>query len=503
MLGSLRARLYVAFGIVILITLLAAGLAFFYPLGGYRDQLAASTLRQVALPMYYNLTLFAPEDITARDLLAYLQEAAFLGSGPNPELESQSKIDALLVNRRGQVVRDLAGRSGLEGEQFDLGPESVAASSSEPIEGVHRAKGGREFFYVAVPLPPRFTQGTLGTSFLVLVLPKESAQSVIGDLTPRLLLAGAVGLGAALLAVLVLSGSVYRPLQRVARAAVAVAKGDYREKVPVEGPQEARALAENFNLMTEAVQRSQQTLRDFLANVSHELKTPLTSIRGFSQALRDGTVRGREEEERAARVIEDESRRLLHLVQELLDLSRMQSGQVPMRRAPVQVQELFSHCADVFALRSRETGVKLEVGEAKVPPILADFDRLEQVLGNLLDNAFRHTPAGGTVQMGARGTADRLVEISVADSGQGIPADELGHVFDRFYRGNAAGRGSGLGLAISREIVRAHNGQIWAESSPGAGTRLVFTVPVAGQGAAPRSSAPDRKKGRASRAPGP
>ena len=481
-LRSLRVRLYAAFGVVVLVTLLAAGFAFFFPLGGYRDQLAASTLRQVALPIYYNLTLFAPPDVTGGDLLAYLQRQAFQGSAlPSSGLLNQSKIDALILNPRGQVIRDLTGGSGLTGERFDLGP--AAPSASAPAEGVHRTSDDREFFYVAMPLPPRFSEGAAGASTLVLTLPKENAQSVIGDLTPRLLVAGAIGLGAALLAVLVLSGSVYRPLQRVGRAAVAVAKGDYREKVPVEGPLEARALAENFNRMTEAVQRSQETLRDFLANVSHELKTPLTSIRGFSQALRDGTVRGREDEKRAARVIEDESRRLLHLVQELLDLSRMQAGQVPMHRSPVQVQELFSHCADVFALRSSETGVKLEVEETKVPPILADFDRLEQVLGNLLDNAFQHTPAGGVVRMGARRTANGLVEIGVADSGEGIPAEELDHVFDRFYRGNEAGRGAGLGLAISKQIVRAHGGEIWAESRPGAGTRFVFTMPAADQGA--------------------
>jgi signal transduction histidine kinase len=265
-----------------------------------------------------------------------------------------------------------------------------------------------------------------------------------------------------------------------------VARGNYHEKVPVQGPTEARTLAENFNRMTDAVRSSQQTLRDFLANVSHELKTPLTSIRGFSQALRDGTITEPEGEERAARVIEDESRRLLHLVEELLDLSRIESGQESMTRAPVPVGELFAHCAEVFSLRSQETGVSLEVETGDVPAVLGDFDRLEQVLGNLLDNAFRHTPGGGSVGLSARlssgpaGTAGSAwVELSVADSGEGIPPEELAHVFDRFYKGDTAGRGTGLGLAISREIVRAHGGEIRAESSPGAGTRFVVTLPAA------------------------
>jgi signal transduction histidine kinase len=332
----------------------------------------------------------------------------------------------------------------------------------------------------------------------VVALPKDSAGSVIGDLTPRLLLAALAGLGAAVVVGLVLSRSVYLPLQRVARAAVSVARGNYQEKVPVQGPAEARALAENFNRMTEAVHSSQQTLRDFLANVSHELKTPLTSIRGFSQALRDGTITEQEGQDRAARVIESEARRLLHLVEELLDLSRIESGQQSMNRAPVQVSELFAHCAEVFSLRAQETGVKLEVESGDVPPVLGDFDRLEQVLGNLLDNAFRHTPAGGSVRLSARVSSQRAsaagdawVDLSVADSGEGIPPEELAQVFDRFHKGDralrrgqdAAGRGTGLGLAISREIVRAYGGEIRAESSPRAGTRFVVTLPAAAPGA--------------------
>ena len=474
MLNSLRLRLYAAFGLTIAITLGVAGFAFFFPLGSYREDQAVSTLRQVALPVYYNLTSFGA-DVTARQLAVYLRQQA-----------SQTDIMILVVDSSGRVVRDATPEASLLNETFDLPPRQLPQDFRHLYQGTHHAQDGRELYFVAVPLPPRFAAGPLGASALVLALPKDSAGSVIGDLTPRLLLAGLAGLGVAIVAGLVLSRSVYLPLQRVARAAVSVARGNYQEKVPVQGPTEAHTLAENFNHMTDAVRSSQQTLRDFLANVSHELKTPLTSIRGFSQALGDGTITESEGQERAARVIESESRRLLHLVEELLDLSRIESGQETMKRIPVPVQELFAHCAEVFSLRSQETGVSLEVEAGDVPPVLGDFDRLEQVLGNLLDNAFRHTPAGGSVRLSARlaerrahPSADRWVELSVADSGEGISPEELAQVFDRFYRGDAAGRGAGLGLAISREIVRAHGGEIRAESSPGTGTRFVVTLPAA------------------------
>jgi signal transduction histidine kinase len=488
LLDSLRLRLYAAFGFIIAVTLGVAGFTFFFPLGGYREDLAVSTLREVALPVYYNLTFFSPADVSPRELNLYLQQQS-----------RETDIIVLVVDPGGHVVREAAADPSLLDETFDLGPRRLPGDFRRLYQGTHRTQDGRDLLFVAVPLPPRFAIGPLRASALVLALPKDSAGSIIGDLTPRLLLAGLAGLGVAVVAGLILSRSVYLPLQRVARAAVSVARGDYREKVPVQGPAEARTLAENFNRMTEAVQSSQQTLRDFLANVSHELKTPLTSIRGFSQALRDGTLTDRQGQERAAHVIEDESRRLLHLVEELLDLSRIESGQESMRRAPVPVGEIFAHCAEVFSLRSQETGVSLEVESGDAPPVLGDFDRLEQVLGNLLDNAFRHTPAGGSVRLSARclpareaAGGDARVELSVTDSGEGIPPEELAQVFDRFYKGNAAlrraqdaaGRGAGLGLAISREIVRAHGGEIQAESSPDAGTRFVVTLSAAPSDAA-------------------
>jgi signal transduction histidine kinase len=235
--------------------------------------------------------------------------------------------------------------------------------------------------------------------------------------------------------------------------------------------------------MADSVEASQRTLREFLANVSHELKTPLTSIRGFSQALLDGTMESPEERARAARVIDIESRRVLHLVGELLDLSRIESGQQRMDVADVRVDELLAHLRDVFSLQSDESGVTFEVASA--PPdvaVRADFDRIEQVLGNLIENAFRHTPRGGQIEIGARNVGGDTVDLYVADNGEGIAAEDLPHVFDRFYRSNLSERtpGSGLGLTIAREIVRAHGGTIVATQRPGGGSEFVVSLPRAG-----------------------
>jgi two-component system sensor histidine kinase ResE len=226
-------------------------------------------------------------------------------------------------------------------------------------------------------------------------------------------------------------------------------------------------------------------LRDFLANISHELKTPLTSIRGFSEAMLDGTIDDQEGIERSAKIISDESNRVLRLVQELLDLSRIESGQVSMQQDDVDLRELFDHVGEVFALRSEESGVGLEVGVQGSAHIRGDFDRLEQVMNNLLDNAFRHTPGGGSVKVACRDLQPGTLQVTVSDTGPGIPVTDLPHLFERFYRGEnsngAARKGYGLGLAISREIVRAHGGEIWATSEAGNGTTFVFTLPTAGR----------------------
>jgi signal transduction histidine kinase len=199
----------------------------------------------------------------------------------------------------------------------------------------------------------------------------------------------------------------------------------------------------------------------------------------------DGTIDDREGVERSAKIISDESNRVLRLVQELLDLSRIESGQVSMRQEEVDLRELFEHVGEVFALRAEEAGVRLDVAVQGHARILGDFDRLEQVLNNLLDNALRYTPAGGSVGVGCRDLQPGTLQVTVSDSGPGIPAQDLPHLFERFYRsanqGSTSRKGYGLGLAISREIVRAHGGEIWATSEEGHGTTFVFTLPTAGR----------------------
>jgi signal transduction histidine kinase len=212
--------------------------------------------------------------------------------------------------------------------------------------------------------------------------------------------------------------SLYRPIARLTVATEAMARGQYDQQVPVEGPAELAGLARSFNRMADEVRASRQTTQEFVANVSHELRTPLTSIRGFVEALSDGTVSDEGGRRRSLAVIDAELRRLQRLVAGLLDLSRIESGQASLRREPVELAAVLRQCAEIVAPRAEEAGIALVVeAPADIPPVLGDADRLEQVVANLLDNALRYTPAGGRVRAGRAG---EQVRITVADTGAGI-----------------------------------------------------------------------------------
>ncbi|MBF6600372.1 MAG: HAMP domain-containing histidine kinase [Dehalococcoidia bacterium] len=476
MLKSLRSRVIVSFVLIVCITLATAGAALIARFGGYRDQLTASTLREVAAPIYYNLTLFNAADATAggrarlrNDLTAYLRAQ-----------QRGSRVDVLLIDAQGSVLPESSGSADLLDERFDVeAPPARGPDFGQLPEQKRTTSDGQRILYVTVPMPRSIRLTNAGVSEIIVAAPEATPRAVVRDVAPRLLFAGAIGLGAALIAGAVLWASLYRPMGRVTRGIRAVAGGRYQERVPVSGPTEVRALAEDVNAMADSVQASQATLRQFLANVSHELKTPLTSIRGFAQAMTDGTLETPDERARAVRVIDAESRRVLHMVEELLDLTRIEAGQQRMELAAVDAADLVGQIRDVFAMRATEQAITLDIDLPGQPAVVqADFDRIEQVLGNLVDNAFRHTPAGGRIVVGARPAAGSMVELFVTDTGGGIAPDDVQHVFERFYRSadEASGSGSGLGLAIAREIVRAHGGEMRVTSTPGAGTTFAFTL---------------------------
>ncbi|MEW4370323.1 HAMP domain-containing sensor histidine kinase [Paenibacillus kandeliae] len=229
--------------------------------------------------------------------------------------------------------------------------------------------------------------------------------------------------------------------------------------------------------------RAEKMLRDFVANASHEIRTPLQMIQGYSEALLDGMASSKEETDELVQVIYEESLRMSRLVQDLLDLSRMEAGHMDMGFDEMQLNELMDRMDRKFSVRAKERDLKLDV--ICQPPLLvveADTDRLEQVFTNLLDNAFRHTPSGGHVQVQAMLKGEQ-VEVTFTDTGAGIPQEDLPHIFERFYKADKArvrgeSGGTGLGLAIVRNIIEAHHGTISADSEVGKGTTFTLLLPL-------------------------
>jgi two-component system sensor histidine kinase ResE len=234
--------------------------------------------------------------------------------------------------------------------------------------------------------------------------------------------------------------------------------------------------------MAARVQASQDSQRQFVANVSHELKTPLTSIQGFAQALQDGTAEGPEAAQQAAGIIFDEAGRMHRMVLDLLDLARLDAGTLELQQAPVDLRALLRNAADKLGPQARSAGVAIRVETPDLPAVTGDGDRLAQVFTNLVDNAIKFTPRGGSVVLRAS-AADSGVIVEVEDSGTGIPPDALDRIFDRFFqvdpsRPGGQKHGAGLGLAIVKEILAAHGGKISVRSTLGKGSTFAVFVPT-------------------------
>ncbi len=461
---TLRARLLATYAGLILAVLVAVALGMLAYL--WRNPLAQ---RQAFL----RLSVAADAAVRRLDTLGFAE------GHQRPDLDQV----ALVLRRLGQA---------LEARFLLVAPDSRVVIDTRPEipfqpplgrrwEGMARDAQGRAWLYVNRTLPSGLT--------LVAAAPRPKRLHSLwvlfrDEMIPPLAQAALLALGLALILALALSRWVARPLDRMAEAARALAAGEHR-LIPEEGPAEVQALARAFNEMSRQVQASQQSQRDFVANVSHELKTPLTSIQGFAQAILDGTAEDPQSVQQAARVIHDEAERMHRLVLDLLELARLDAGTADLRHEPVALADLVQAVLERMMPQARQARVTLEAQVWDEITLLGDGDRLAQVLLNLLDNALKHTPAGGrvTVQVRARGA---WAEIRVQDTGEGIPPEVLPRIFERFYQQDQARRGGvGLGLSIAYEIVRAHGGTIEAQSTPGKGSTFVVKLPRVPQTGAP------------------
>jgi signal transduction histidine kinase len=354
------------------------------------------------------------------------------------------------------------------------------------IHGTFRQDGAEWLFsgFVNDPRPRVAQRRDNETSGLITasLRPTQSLQGVLtdfgADLFLPLLQASIIGLLIAFVLAYLISRTIAKPLQSLSQAATAIAHGDLEQKASLDGPHEIRALADAFNYMSEEVRKTQQAQRDFLANVSHDLKTPLTSIQGYSQAIIDGTAK---QPELAAGIIYEESERLTRMVIMLTDLARMQAGHFELNMTQLDVSDVVNAVVHRLNVMANKKNITLTVNAPSLPTIGGDGDRLVQVFNNLVDNAIKYTGEGGRVHVIARDSHDG-VEVVIKDNGIGIPARDLPRIFERFYQVDKARgpkRGTGLGLAITYEILQQHHGKISVQSIEGQGTQFTVWLPYA------------------------
>jgi two-component system OmpR family sensor kinase/two-component system sensor histidine kinase BaeS len=270
---------------------------------------------------------------------------------------------------------------------------------------------------------------------------------------------------------------MFTPLDELFRASERVANGDYSVRVEEKGSPETHSLMRSFNSMAERLQVHDQQRRNMLADLSHELRTPITVIQGNVEGILDGLYPA---DELRLKSILEETQVLSRLVDDLRTLALAESGALYLKREPTNLAELIRDAVSGFEAQIKEKEIKVETTLNGGEDANIDPQRVREVLTNLLSNALRYSSRGGEIQVRlteAGSSPERNVKISIEDNGPGIESAELSHVFERFYKSSDSG-GMGLGLSIAKYLVEAHNGEIWAESEIGKGTKISFTFPA-------------------------
>jgi len=458
---SLRRRLILSYALVVIVCLGIIGIAVSVLVQSYRDRYTMTYLASIAQPIYVQLRLSVSADVASVRQLTGLQEQA-----------TDNNVYILLLDARGNITRQISPDS--EKNEPPIEPVSgLPARFSKAQQGKFETESGETYIYAAQPL------GFEGSSArtLVLAVPRGQPVAIFISLIQPLLYTGIIALAVSIVIALFLARSFYRPVQRITEAAEKIAQGQYDQRIEEAGPKEIRGLAISFNKMSQQVKLGQERLRHFVADVSHQLKSPLTSINGFAQAIIDGTAVDKETRLKSAHIIQEESKKMMRQVDELLELSRMQSGQLRFISEPVDMEDMLKQLRDIFAPRLEEKNLHLKMDIPLLPEIRGDADRLEQVFSNLMDNAIKNSPNGADIQVIAR-KFEHYLEIAIIDAGPGIPPEQIPYVFERFYQAMGVRTGVGLGLAIAREILLAHGGEIRVTSEPGEKTEFIIWLPV-------------------------
>jgi heavy metal sensor kinase len=406
------------------------------------------------------------------------------------ELGNRSDVAVAVLDDKGNILNSTAAMFGDNGITLPELPEGWAslasASDSDPgYQWIFNVPNSARHMAVLIPVTLQASNGTSSVLYLEQVTSLEPADAVLNQVRFYVLLGIVVGTAVGVVAGMLLTRAILRPLDRMVRTAEAIAAGDLdrRLRLPA-GRNEVARLGSAFDHMVDRLGAALEAQRRFVADASHELRTPLTSLEGLSEMLLMGADRGDSRVvQRTVRSMHNELGRLGRLVADLLTLSRIDSTAAPVRAVPTDMCRLINEVSEQLGPMSLNSGVRLQARCEGPAVVNGEPDKLKQVVLNLADNALRYTPQGGEVLLLAvHDPQKRQVLVRVQDTGPGIAPEDLPHIFDRFYRGDPsrarATGNSGLGLAIVHAIVQAHGGTITVESAVGTGSRFTIVLPA-------------------------
>ncbi|MDA8441105.1 MAG: ATP-binding protein [Peptococcaceae bacterium] len=469
---SLFTRLLLSNALIILLTLLILGGVFNYLLQHYLSKSREAQFTKVAKTMSNTILLkqsMQNEDTWTLDSII-------------KQVSQSAATDVVIINAKGQV---LASTNSRIADQTLTNTEVISVLSGTPYD-----KWGGSFLGVpslTVGYPVKDKGQIIGAIFLD--APLKGFQASLFTFRLLILYAALFSLLMSAIVAYILAKSISRPILEMNKSAKALARGKDLNLVNYHGNDEIASLVAMFNRSVREVQntRAQQhkleeQRREFVANVSHEFRAPVTSLQGFLELMQDGIIPEAERPKYFALMLNDTAR-LNRLVNDLLDMARLQAEQVKLKPEALNPIKLAETLLLKLSPQATEHGVSLVKDfPTSVTFVVADKDRLEQILLNLLDNALRYTPAGGNIVLKIQPDHTSTC-FEIQDSGPGIPAADLPHVFERFYKVDKARTpdkgGTGLGLAIVKDLVEAHGGQIEVVSEPGQGAKFTFCIPNA------------------------
>ncbi|NLT20883.1 MAG: cell wall metabolism sensor histidine kinase WalK [Syntrophomonadaceae bacterium] len=460
---SIRIKLWAGMMTLVIIVLILLWLFQIVFLENFYTRMKVNDIKEKTIAVTELLNADKTEDFRDQmDILAY---------------ENSMSIELLDMN--GNIIYE-TNSSGTVGKMHGMMNSlrsqiyEKALTGQESATTMTHPRFGNEFMLIGLPV---YINQEL-TGGLLLSFPLAPVEDTAAILQRQLFYISLILLAAASLLSFLLARTFTRPIVDIEKAAAQMAEGDFSARIDVKQQDEIGQLAKTINYLGQQLSQIDQMRKDLIANVSHELRTPLSLIRGYAETLRDVTGNDEDKRQKQLGVIIEEAERLSRMVDDILNLSRLQSGHFELNKSIFSVRNLAGNVAKRYDLLSkqREVSIIMEMSDEQL--VEADAARIEQVLYNLINNAFNNTNAGGTITIRDMDNGDS-VRIEVMDSGSGIPEEEINRIWDRYYKADkniGKTMGSGLGLAIVKAILEAHGAAYGVESKKGVGTTFWFEL---------------------------